>query len=58
MLRVEVGYYDFMFSNSEMQQAIDFAEMARDHISAADSKAKVTINLLPHEDAANEQEEK
>ena len=45
MLKVEVGYYDFFFKETENNLAYDFAKCARDHIADEDKKARITITF-------------
>ena len=53
MLKVEVGYYDFIFPDDTPAAAFDFAQTARRHITKDDKAAKIVIHF---ED--EEQEEK
>ena len=53
MLKVEIGYYDFIFPDDEPGTALMFSQLARDHIAKEDKAAKIIIKF---ED--DEQEEK
>lgn len=45
MLKVEVGYYDFTFSDDEQEFAIMFARTAREHITRDDKSVQICIKF-------------
>lgn len=50
MLKVEIGYYDFIFPEEESGAAFAFAKTARDHFSKEDNKNKVSISFVNEEE--------
>lgn len=50
MLKVEIGYYDFIFPEEETTAAFSFAKTARDHFSKEDNKNTVSITFLNEEE--------
>ena len=53
MLKVEIGYYDFIFPDDTPAAAFDFAQTARKHIIKDDKTARILIHF---EDEEQEEE--
>ena len=45
MLKVQLGYYDFTFCDDEQEQAVNFARIARKHITKDDKSAQILIKF-------------
>ena len=50
MLRVRIGYYDFIFSDEQCGDAYSFAKTARDHFSEEDKNREVSITFFNDEE--------
>lgn len=51
MLKVKIGYYDFIFPEGETSAALYFARTGFEHLSEEDSNREVSISFV------NEKEE-
>lgn len=54
MLKVEIGYYDFIFPDDTPGTALQFAQIAREHIAKDDKKVRVLISFEDDEDKEEE----